>query len=62
MKKKKIGYYILFILFLGIFINSFIAYISYKEVLNGMIDKAIETETAGSKPYMKIIKRNNSVK
>ena len=36
--------------------------VEYKEVLNGMIDKAIETETAGSKPYMKIIKRNNSVK
>lgn len=36
--------------------------VEYKEVLNGMIDKAIETETAGSKPYMKIIKRNNDVK
>ena len=36
--------------------------VEYKEVLNGMIDKAIETETVGSKPYMKIIKRNNDAK
>ncbi len=36
--------------------------VEYKEVLNGMIDKAIETEAAGSKPYMKIIKRNNDAK
>lgn len=36
--------------------------VEYKEVLNGMIDKAIETEVAGSKPYMKIIKRNNDAK
>lgn len=35
MKKEKIGYYILFILFVIILINSFVAYISYKEVLNG---------------------------
>ena len=45
MKKKKIGYYILFILFLGIFINSFIAYISYKEVLNGK-DPKIKLSTS----------------
>ena len=36
--------------------------VEYKEVLNCMIDKAIETEAAGSKPYMKIIKKNNDVK
>ena len=39
MKMKKFGYYILFILFLGILINSFVAYISYKEVLRGNTPK-----------------------